>query len=65
VIQNMLTCSIMILAGSLLGDTDGTDTLDALVAAEAILSEADVLTGDADGLRGLLARHPRVGVIPL
>ena len=55
----------MILAGSLLGDTDGTDTLDALVAAEAILSEADVLTGDADGLRGLLARHPRVGVIPL
>jgi predicted nucleic acid-binding protein len=53
------------LAGSLLGDTDGTNTVDALVAAEAILSEADVLTGDADDLRALLARHPRVGVIPL
>ncbi len=53
------------LAGALLGRTGGTDTVDALVAAEAVISEADVLTGDAGDLRALLAGHPRVGVIPL
>jgi hypothetical protein len=39
--------------------------VDALVAAEAVASEADVLTGDAVDLRALLANHPRVRVIPL
>ena len=53
------------LAGYLLGNTDGTNTVDALVAAEAVLSEADVLTADPDDLRALLAKHPRVAVIPL
>ena len=53
------------LAGSLLGATGGTNAVDALVAAEAVLSEADVLTTDPDDLRALLAKHPRVAVIPL
>jgi predicted nucleic acid-binding protein len=53
------------LAGSLLGRTGGTNTVDALVAAEAVASEADVLTGDADALRGLLSGHPRVRVVRL
>jgi len=53
------------LAGSLLGHTGGTNTVDALVAAEAVLTRADVLTGDPDDLRALLARHPGVRVIPV
>ncbi len=52
------------LAGSLLGGTGGTNTVDALVAAEAVISQADVLTGDPDDLRALLANHPRVKVVP-
>lgn len=51
------------LAGSLLGHTGGTNTVDALVAAEAIVARADVLTGDSDDLRALLARYPGVRVI--
>ncbi len=53
------------LAGRLLGQTGGTNTVDALVAAEAVLATADVLTSDADDLRALLAAHPAVSVIPL
>jgi len=53
------------LAGSLLGRTGGTNTVDALVAAEAVTASADVLTSDADDLRALLAGHPSVTVIPL
>jgi predicted nucleic acid-binding protein len=53
------------LAGRLLGQTGGTNTVDALVAAEAVLATADVLTSDADDLRALLATHPAVSVIPL
>src|SRR5262245_4211662 len=53
------------LAGQLLGRTGGTNTVDALVAAEAVLATADVLTGDVDDLRALLAPYPRVLVIPL
>jgi predicted nucleic acid-binding protein len=53
------------LAGSLLGGTGGANAVDALVAAEAIHARADVLTGDADDLRALLAGHPGVQVIPL
>jgi predicted nucleic acid-binding protein len=53
------------LAGALLGATGGTNTVDALVAAEAVLSEADVLTADPHDLPALLAKHPRVAVIPL
>ena len=53
------------LAGALLGQTGGTNTVDALVAAEAVTARADVLTGDADDLRALLADHPEVHVIAL
>jgi predicted nucleic acid-binding protein len=52
-------------AASLLGNTGGTNTVDALVAAEAVVAQADVLTGDPDDLRTLLLKHPRVRVIPL
>lgn len=53
------------LAGALLGRTGGTNTVDALVAAEAIIVGADVLTGDPDDLRKLLAGYPEVSVIAL
>jgi predicted nucleic acid-binding protein len=53
------------LAGALLGRTGGTNTVDALVAAEAVMAAGDVLTGDADDLRMLLAAHRGVAVIPL
>jgi predicted nucleic acid-binding protein len=53
------------LAGTLLGRTGGAGTADALVAAEAILAGADVLTGDAGDLRALLTEHRRVRVIPV
>ena len=53
------------LAGSLLGGTGGKNTVDALVAAEAVVSQADVLTGDPMDLRKLLAKHPEVTVVPL
>lgn len=53
------------MAGALLGRTGGTNTVDALVAAEAVLTGADVLTSDAGDLQGLLGEHPTVRVIPL
>lgn len=53
------------LAGALLGRTGGTNTVDALVAAEAVIVGADLLTGDAADLRALLGDHRRVTVIPL
>lgn len=53
------------LAGALLGRTRGTNTVDALVAAEAVIVGAGVLTGDAADLRALLGDHRRVTVIPL
>jgi predicted nucleic acid-binding protein len=53
------------LAGVLLGRTAGDNTVDALVAAEAVRTGADVLTSDADDLRALLADQSRVTVIPL
>ena len=53
------------LAGVLLGRTGGTNTVDALVAAEAVTATADVLTSDADDLRALLVDHPRVSIISL
>jgi predicted nucleic acid-binding protein len=53
------------LAGALLGRSGGTNTVDALVAAEAILAAADVLTSDVGDLRELLAGHPAVSVIGL
>jgi hypothetical protein len=37
--------------------------VDALVAAEAIVAKADVLTTDVADLRRLLARHPPVSLI--
>jgi len=51
------------LAGALLGRTGGTNTVDALVAAEALIARADVLTSDADDLNALLAGHREVRVI--
>ncbi|MBI4815072.1 MAG: hypothetical protein HY791_02365 [Deltaproteobacteria bacterium] len=53
------------LAGSLLGETKAENTVDALVAAEAVLSSSDVLTGDVDDLQRLLAGHRGVSVIPI
>lgn len=53
------------LAGALLGRTAGTNTVDALVAAEAVTAGADVLTSDAGDLRRLLAEYPAVRVIPV
>ena len=53
------------LAGALLGQTGGTNTVDALVAAEAVTAAADVLTADADDLRALLGDQRGVTVIPL
>ena len=51
------------MAGALLGRTGGTNLVDALVAAEAVVLEADVLTGDPDDLGRLLADHPGVSVM--
>ncbi len=53
------------LAGAMLGRTGGANTVDALVAAEAVITAADVLTSDAEDLRALLAAYPAVSVIPL
>jgi predicted nucleic acid-binding protein len=53
------------LAGAMLGRAGGTNTVDALVAAEAVGAAADVLTTDPGNLHALLAEHPGVGVIPL
>lgn len=53
------------LAGDLLGRTGGTNTVDAMVVAEAVTASADVLTGDAEDLRALLAEHSDVQVIAL
>lgn len=53
------------LAGALLGRTGGTNTVDALVAAEAVTAAGDVLTADADDLRALLGDQRSVTVISL
>jgi len=53
------------LAGKLLGDAGRTNTVDAMVASEAVLAEADVLTADPDDLRPLLAGFPGIQVIPV
>ncbi len=53
------------LAGFLLGRTGGANTVDALIAAEAVLAGGDVLTGDAVDLDALLARHKAVSVLRL
>ena len=52
-------------AGGLLGRTGGTNTVDALVAAEAVVAAGDVVTSDADDLRALLAANPSASVIAL
>ena len=53
------------LAGALLGKTGGTNTVDALVAAEAITTGGDVLTSDVEDFQELLADYPSVTLIPL
>jgi predicted nucleic acid-binding protein len=53
------------LAGALLGGTGGKNAVDAMVAAEAILASAGVLTSDVEALGALLARYPAVRVIPV
>jgi predicted nucleic acid-binding protein len=55
--------SIARVAGALLGRTRGKNTVDALVAAEAIASDADVFTSDAADLEALLANAPNVSVV--
>lgn len=51
------------LAGELLGRTRGKNTVDALVAAEAIAAGADVLTSDLNDLTALLSANPEVSVL--
>lgn len=51
------------LAGVLLGRTRGKNTVDALVAAEAIVGGADVLTSDPEDLTALLSGHPELSVL--
>jgi hypothetical protein len=53
------------LAGVMLGRTSGRNVVDALVAAEAVVLAADVLTGDPDDLSRLLAGAAGVSVIPV
>lgn len=54
------------LAGQLLAATGGANTIDALVAAEAIQRAPSVLlTSDPDDLGVLLADHPHVLVAPI
>jgi hypothetical protein len=48
------------LAGTLLGRTGGSNTVDALVGAEAATVGADVLPGDPDELCALLVGHRSV-----
>ena len=50
-------------AGALLGRTKGKNTVDALVAAEAIVAGADLLTGDPTDMRALLTEHANVSII--
>ena len=50
-------------AGQLLGRTDGSNTADALVAAEALaIPGSTILTSDPDDLRILLADQPSIEV---
>jgi predicted nucleic acid-binding protein len=54
------------LAGQLLAVTGGANTIDALVAAEAVQrAPSVVLTSDPDDLSALLADHPDVLVAPI
>jgi predicted nucleic acid-binding protein len=53
-------------AGSLLGATRSTATVDALVVAHAVVAGgAQILTGDRQDLERLAARHPEVWIQPL
>jgi predicted nucleic acid-binding protein len=51
------------LAGALLGRAGRANTVDALVASEAISVGADVLTSDPDDLSALVAGHKGVCVL--
>ncbi len=51
------------LAGTLLGRTGGSNALGALVAAEALTAQADLVTSDVDDLAKLLTTHPEVTII--
>jgi predicted nucleic acid-binding protein len=53
------------LAGALLGRSGRKDIVDAMVAAEAVLAGAQVLTADPGDLRALLSTHPLVSVVAL
>ncbi len=53
-------------AGTLLGATGGTNTADALVAAQALERPGcAILTADSEDLSRLLADHPEVGIVRL
>jgi predicted nucleic acid-binding protein len=53
------------LAGGLLGRTRGKNTVDALVAAEAITLGADVLTSDPRDLSTLMAQNRALAVLAI
>jgi len=49
-------------AGRLLATTGGNPTVDALIAAEAVLGNAAILTGDPDDLSALVADYPQIRI---
>lgn len=51
------------LAAGLLGQTGGKNTVDALVAAEAMANDADILTSDPEDMRAFLPDRQRARVI--
>jgi predicted nucleic acid-binding protein len=53
------------LAGALLGRTRGANTIDALVAAEALIAGADILTANTEDLAALLPNQRRVTIVRL
>ncbi len=57
------TEAIAKVAAGLLGKTGGKNTADALVAAEALASHADLVTSDPEDMKGLLRGRHEVRVV--
>ncbi len=52
-------------AGALLGRTRGKNTVDALVAAEAVQTGADIATSDPKDLSALVSAYSHITVLPV
>ena len=59
---SLVTEAVARQAGRLLATTGGNPTVDALIAAEAVLGNAAILTGDPDDLSALVADYPQIRV---